>query len=166
MKINRRREAFAEEYLIDLNPGKAAIRAGYKAKNASQMAYNLLKLPEIQEAIELKMAERSARTGITQDYVLNTIKDTIERCRQIEPVRDKKGNPVFVETPDGELAPAFTFQSMAVLKGSELLGKHLKMFTDKVELKSKKKGEITPDMDPKQAAQIYAERMKGLFEDE
>jgi phage terminase small subunit len=46
---------------------------------------------------------------------------------------DRAGKPVYVETPDGQVVPAFTFEPMAVLKGAELLGKHLKMFTDKVE---------------------------------
>ena len=36
-----------------------------------------------------------------------------------------------VETPGGDLAPAYKFEANAVLKGAELLGRHLAMFTDK-----------------------------------
>ena len=37
----------------------------------------------------------------------------------------------------GDLAPAYTFDARAVLKGAELMGLHLKMFTDKKELTGK-----------------------------
>jgi phage terminase small subunit len=71
---------------------------------------------------------------VTADYVLETILDTIERCKQAKPVLDKRGQPVFVEGPFGAEVPAYTFDSGAVLKGCEMLGRHLKMFTDKIEL--------------------------------
>ena len=38
------------------------------------------------------------------------------------------------ETPDGDLAPAYRYDATNVLKGAEMLGKHLGMFTDKVEV--------------------------------
>ena len=81
------------------------------------------------------MDERSKRVEIDSDYVLNTIRETVDRCRQVRPVLDREGNPVLVETPSGDITPAFTFEPNAVLKGCELLGRHLKMFTDKLEVK-------------------------------
>lgn len=44
-----------------------------------------------------------------------------------------------VETPNGEEAPAYTFDAKNVLRGYELLGKHLRLFTDKDELDLKLK---------------------------
>ncbi len=85
----------------------------------------------IAKAIAAAQAERSERTEITQDYVLTTIRDTMERCKQAEPVAYQNGNPVMVDTPDGDIVPAYKFDSGAVLKGAELLGRHLAMFTDK-----------------------------------
>ena len=41
-----------------------------------------------------------------------------------------------VQASDGTLAAAYRFEPMAVLKGCELLGKHLKLFVDRVEMKS------------------------------
>lgn len=128
-----KQQRFVEEYLIDLNGTQAAIRAGYSAKTANEQAARLLANVSVSQAIAEAKSDRSDRTGITQDYVLTTIHDTIERCRQAKPVLDRKGDPVMVELPNGEIAPAYTFDSSAVLKGAELLGKHLKMFTDKVE---------------------------------
>ena len=137
-----RQQRFVEEYLIDLNATQAAIRAGYSPKTAGQMGDENLKKPQIKAAIDAAMAERSKRTEISQDYVLNVIKETVERCSQAVPVLDKKGQPVFVKTPDGELHPAYKYEPFAVLKGAELLGKHLGLFTDKMELSGKNGGPI------------------------
>lgn len=70
---NQRRKQFVREYLIDLNGGAAAIRAGYMPSNARDTAHHLLGLPEIRAAVEEAMAARSARTEITQDKVLQRL---------------------------------------------------------------------------------------------
>ena len=51
------------------------------------------------------MKQREERTQVTQDYVLRTIHETIERCR----------------AEDG-------FNPQSIMKGCELLGKHLGLF--------------------------------------
>ena len=107
-KLTAKQERFVAEYLIDLNATQAAIRAGYSVKTASETGYENLRKPQIAAAIAAGQAERSERTEITQDYVLTVIMDTIERCQQ-----PADHNPT------------------AVLKGAELLGRHLAMFTDK-----------------------------------
>jgi phage terminase small subunit len=45
----------------------------------------------------------------------------------------KNGEPVLIEDENGLLVPGYTFDAGSVLRGAELLGRHLKMFTDKVE---------------------------------
>ncbi len=130
-----KQQRFVHEYLIDLNATQAATRAGYSAKTANEQGSRLLANVSVKAAVQAAMEARSERTGITQDYVLGTIKETIERCSQATPVLDRKGEPVYVETPSGDTVPAYTFDSNAVLRGCELLGRHLKMFTDKVETK-------------------------------
>jgi phage terminase small subunit len=126
-----KQERFVAEYLIDLNATQAAIRAGYSEKTAKQMGTENLAKPVLAEAIQEALAERAERTEITQDYVLAVITDTIERCQQVAPVKYQNGDQVYVDTPDGEVVPAYTFNANAVLKGAELLGRHLAMFTDK-----------------------------------
>lgn len=133
MPLNAKQEAFVREYLVDLNATQAAIRAGYSEKTARAIGAENLTKPDIASAIQEAMDERSKRTEITADYVLQSIVSTMERCKQVEPVYDRKGDPVMIETPDGGEARAFTFNAAGVLKGAELLGKHLKLFTDKVE---------------------------------
>jgi phage terminase small subunit len=71
----------------------------------------------------------------------------VERCKQARPVVDRSGKPVLVETPDGSLLPAYTFEPQSVLKGAELLGKHLKLFTDKTEHTGPGGGDIAVKVD-------------------
>lgn len=71
--LNEKQKRFAAEYLIDLNATQAAIRAGYSEKTAGRQAFDLLKKPEIQDAIQQGMQKRSERTEITQDQVLQEL---------------------------------------------------------------------------------------------
>ena len=148
------REPYA---FMDLNATQAAIRAGYSKKTAYSMGHENLKKPEISAAISEAQVERSKRTEITQDWVLQTIFDTVERCKQAQPVVDRKGTTVFVETPSGNIAPAYTFSPAAVLKGAELAGKHLGMFPNKHEVTGKDGGLIeTKEMSTMEAARHIA----------
>jgi phage terminase small subunit len=145
MATGEKRDAFVQEFIIDLNGTQAAIRAGYSAKTAGQAASRLLKDVKITAAIQEAMNKRASRVEIDADYVLGTIVSTIERCKQAEPVMDKAGNHLTTETEDGGEALAYRFDASGVLKGAELLGKHLKLFTDKVEVTGAVTLNVTPD---------------------
>lgn len=136
MSLTPKQKRFADEYLIDLNASAAYKRAGYRGqgKVADASASRMLANVNVAEYIQAAMDKRSKSLGIDAEYVLMTIKTTIERCSQSYPVLDRKGDPVMIRVGDGEnatIAPAYEFDSTGVLKGAELLGKHLKMFTDK-----------------------------------
>lgn len=137
-KLTTKQEQFCQEYLIDLNATQAAIRAGYSSKTANEQGtQNLVKL-SIQHRLKELQEARQQRTKVTQDYVLKTIVETIERCKQAEPVMIKE---------DGEWIESgeYKFDSQAVLKGAELLGKHLAMWTDKIKSEVELSGSISPD---------------------
>jgi phage terminase small subunit len=72
-KLTAKRRRFVEEYLVDLNGTQAAIRAGYSKRSAGQTAGELLKKPEIANEIQKAKQERSKRTNITQDEVLEML---------------------------------------------------------------------------------------------
>jgi phage terminase small subunit len=136
--LTNKQQRFVDEYLIDLNATAAYKRAGYvgKGKSAENAASRLLGNVGVANHIQKAMDKRSNDLGIDAKYVLSTIKETIDRCRQVHPVLDRKGEQVYVrrgDADDAEIVPAFTFDAGGVLKGAELLGKHLKLFTDKVE---------------------------------
>ena len=90
-KLTPKQQRFVDEYLIDLNATQAAIRAGYSAKTAAVIGNENLIKPYIADAIAKAQAERSERTEISQDYVIKTIVETIERCSQAKQVYDKSG---------------------------------------------------------------------------
>jgi len=71
--LNKKQTRFVEEYLIDLNATQAAIRAGYSQKTAYRIGHDLLQKTSVQEAIQKEMAERSERTQITADAVLQEL---------------------------------------------------------------------------------------------
>ncbi|SSW64328.1 hypothetical protein AVE30378_01030 [Achromobacter veterisilvae] len=64
---------FIDEYLVDLNGTAAAKRAGYSAKSAKEIAYELLGKPAIAEAIAAAKAERSKRVQVDQDAILRNL---------------------------------------------------------------------------------------------
>lgn len=108
MALNAKQNRFVEEYPVDLNATQAAIRAGYSKKTAYSIGQRLLKDVEIQEAIQKAMKDRSERTGITQDKVVEEL-----------------GKVAFAEAHD------YTDADLKYgnkLKALELLGKHLGMF--------------------------------------
>lgn len=147
--MTKKQKKFVEEYLIDLNATQAAIRAGYSPDTAGSIGSENLKKPEIRVRIEKAMAERSKRTGINQDRIIEelakiallnpknlinfeeaTVKEeaTEDDLAAISSIRVK-----CFPTKDGEgIEREVKMYDKA--KALELLGRHLGMFKDKVEV--------------------------------
>jgi phage terminase small subunit len=147
--LTEKQKRFVEEYLIDLNATQAAIRAGYSVKRASELGYQLLQKTTVSEAISKAMAERSRRTGITQDRIIRELAkvafvnatDVInmdEATIRGEANRDDTAAIASVKvktipTETGEIVER-EVKTYDKLKALELLGKHLGMFTDKISI--------------------------------
>lgn len=109
-KLTAKQEMFCKEYMIDLNATQAAIRAGYSEDTAAVIGCENLMKPNIQKYLQKLMKERSEKVLITAEDVL---KDIIE-TRTLTARDDKHSDR---------------------LKANELLGKHLKMWTETIENK-------------------------------
>ncbi len=119
MSLTAKQEAFCQEYLIDLNGTQAAIRAGYSAKTAAEIAVENLGKPQIASRVQELMDARAKRVERTADDVLRDLHEVLQDAMQ------KSTNPMGVVS---------MVNHSAALKALELEGKHRKMFTDKVEM--------------------------------
>lgn len=162
--LNGMQKLFCSEYLADLNATQAAIRAGYSKDTACVQGSRLLSADKIQAEIQRLMDRRTARCNITADWVLNTLVETVERCKQARPVLDRKGQVVMAEDDEtGELRPVYQYDAANVIRATELLGKHLKLFSDRVELTGRNGGAIeviTAATSPDDAARIYRDMIE------
>lgn len=76
MPLTAKQERFVQEYLVDLNATQAAARAGYKnAEKGRQLVTN----GNVSAAIQKAKAERQKRTEVTQDYVIEKLKEIAEK---------------------------------------------------------------------------------------
>lgn len=165
--LNAKQSRFVEEYLIDLNATQSAIRAGYSPKTAGQQAFDLLKKPEIEEAIAEAKQRRSKRTEITQDMVLREyakigfadIRKAVAWGSEPLPTENPDDDRIYPveliasEQMDDDTAAAVSEVSLTAQgvkikmydkKGAlDSIGKHLGMFTDVVDHKSSD-GTMTP----------------------
>ncbi|MBG7193391.1 terminase small subunit [Pseudomonas aeruginosa] len=78
MALTKKQRLFVDEYLLDLNATQAAIRAGYSTRRAAEIGYQLLQRPEVAQAIQAAMAERSKRTEVEADYVIRRLREIDE----------------------------------------------------------------------------------------
>ena len=58
--MNCKQQLFISEYLVDFNATQAAIRAGYSAKTAYSIGNELLKKPDIQQALQQAISARNS----------------------------------------------------------------------------------------------------------
>jgi len=124
-KLTPKQSLFVKEYLIDLNATQASIRAGYSKKTAKQIGTENLAKPAIAKAIAEGAGKRAERLDIDASWVLERAKLINDRCMQIEPVLDAKGQQAYCKNADGEVVPAFTFDAPGANKSLDTIGKHV-----------------------------------------
>jgi len=129
-KLPAKQQRFIEEYLIDLNATQAMIRAGYSSKTANEQGSRLLANVNIQEELAKGKQKQAEKADVDAQYVLSNLKIIAERCMQQEEVQQ-------FDYITKELIGTgeYKFDSSGATKALELLGKHLKLFTDKKEVK-------------------------------
>ena len=154
--LSKKHQLFVAEYLVDNNGTKAYIRAGYSPGGAAQGASKLLTNPKIIAAIAEKTEKRLTKLEITADRVLNEL----AKLAFLDPRKlfNPDGSLKAVTELDDDSAAAISGMDIEKLyehfsKGGaknigtvtkvklldkginlERLGRHLKLFTDKVEI--------------------------------
>jgi phage terminase small subunit len=140
MALTPKQQEFINEYMIDLNASAAAVRAGYSPKTSMEQGYQLLHKTSVAEAIAKEQEKRAGKVGLDAEWVLRRLKAISDRCMQEEPVMRREGSE-WVES--GE----YKFDSNGANKATELIGKHLKLFTDQVNLSGSVAVQILDDID-------------------
>lgn len=108
-KVTAKEQRLIDEYLIDQDASAAYRRTGYTGKNARILAYQVLKRPHVRAALAAALKAQQERTLIAADRNLVRIDRLAAKAEAA-----------------GEFA--------ASIRASELIGKHYRSFTDKVEL--------------------------------
>lgn len=103
--LTPKQQRFVDEYIVDLNAKRAAIRAGYSEKTAEVQGCRLLSYAKVQEAVRERTEERKKDTIATAEEVL----EYLSSC-----LRDEYMNTTHRQ------------------KAAELLGKRYGLFTDRL----------------------------------
>jgi phage terminase small subunit len=184
-KLNARQQLFVAEYLKDLNATQAAIRAGYSEKTARQIGARLLTNVVIAEAIATKAQKKIDRIEITSDRVLNELA-MMGFANMLDYISVQNGD-AFVDLSQLTREQAAAIQEITVEEYSEgrgeekrdikrtrfklgdkrgsleLLGKFLKLFTDKHEHKFLDLNDLSDEQLKSLAARLGCET--GSFAD-
>ena len=152
--LSEQQNRFCEEYLKDLNASKAAMRAGYSEHTSAEQGSRLLTIVKVQMKVQELMEARSKRTKIGADRILKELFHiaTVD----ISAAYDDNGHLLPVKKIPRAIRRAIAaikvfdeFEGFGrdrvkvgevrevkfndKIRALELLGKHLKLFTDKVE---------------------------------
>jgi phage terminase small subunit len=170
-KLNTKQRLFVSEFLIDLNATKAAERAGYSKKTAQVQSSRLLSNVMVSAEIAETQSKRFQKLGITADRVLNELallgfsnmmdyiqigangeargdlsKLTRDQAAAITEITVEEYTERTGEDEDGK--PTFDNVKRTKFKLTDKraalvdLGKHLKLFTEKVQVEGDMQLEI------------------------
>ena len=152
MALTAKQKIFADEYLIDLNATRAYKLAYPKVKNdesAAAAGARLLRNVKVEQYIQKRMKDREKRTEITQDMVLKELAKigfadvtdfvTIEnkgsyKAVQVKSTDDMPGDKLGAIAGIKEGANGIEIKLNDKGKALELIGRHLGMFKDKLEV--------------------------------
>lgn len=164
LTLNPKQQRFCEEYVVDLNGTKAAIRAGYSQRSAAVQSARLLIKDNIKTKIDELKSKKSQKVQITAELVLGELLKLA--TADLSLAYDEHGNlkPI-KDIPEAVRKCISSVESFEEYQGAgkdrlyigetkkikfwdktkslDLLGRHLALFTDNIDLSSKD-GSMTP----------------------
>ncbi|MHC4158038.1 MAG: terminase small subunit [Planctomycetota bacterium] len=159
-QLNNQEQIFVDEYLVSLDPEEAALKAKYAATTARTKAYQWVSnskqnpKPYIAQAIKIKMASRSKKTGIKAEQVIqelakiafSNIKDFIGSGNEVKDITTLSPDLAAVVESISTTKTGTKITLHNKLKALEDLGKHLGIY----------------EKDNRQQAETLAEFLKVL----
>lgn len=104
-------------------------------KSAATKGKKLCKSPRVRQFIEKLLSERQQRLEMDEDWVIMRLRDIHDRCMQATPVWE--GHRYERDDETGEMEEKdpsyYKFDAPGALKALELIGRHMRMFSDKVD---------------------------------
>lgn len=153
-KLTNKQKAFIECYLRTWNATQAAIEAGYSERTAYSIGPENLKKPEISEEIERRLAELKmsadevilrysqiarADIGDFMDITTMTAQVDLHKAKEAKKtglIKKVKQRTTITTHKDGSESEDhwIELELHDPLRALEQLGRHLKLFTDRVEI--------------------------------
>lgn len=153
--MTEKQKIFADEYLIDLNATRA-YKVAYpnvkKDETAASAAARLLRNVNVQEYIDKRMKDREKRTEVTQDRVVQELASiAFAKVTDYVGIRSNGTTSIVVMKSTDDLTDDQVRAIAGIKEGTngieiklndkekalELLGRHLGMFRDKVDVSGK-----------------------------
>ena len=156
-----KQKIFADEYLIDLNATRAYRKAYPNCKkdsSADAAARKLLGNTRIQKYISARMEERQKRTEVTQDRVLQelayiafarvtdyaTVRNDVVKIKNTDELTEEQIRAIS-GIKEGKFGIELKLNDKE--KALELLGRHLGMWNDKLDIKTPAIDESVKEME-------------------
>jgi phage terminase small subunit len=119
---NGKYEQFAHLIAKGESPAKAYVLCGYSSNGALQSGNRLLRNPDVSarvESLKTAVSERQVeKIAVDHAWVIAMLIENVKRAMQVEPVRDRDGDPI----------GHYSYQGGVANKALELLGKEFGMF--------------------------------------
>lgn len=127
-RLTKKQRRFADEYLVDCNGTKAAIRAGYSPKTANEQAAKLMSNPKIKTYISEKLEELSSERLADAQEVLEYL-TAVMRGQHTEEILRLNGGGV-------QVADHIQVSARDRIRAAELIGKRYGLFKDNFEMEA------------------------------
>ncbi len=123
-RLTKKQRRFADEYLVDCNGTKAAIRAGYSRKTANEQAAKLMKNKKIKAYISEKLEELSSERIAKAQEVMEYL-TSVMRGEYTEPIMRLVGNGV-------QMLDIIDVSAKDRIRAAELLGRRYGLFKENI----------------------------------